>query len=357
MKQVVKGESALQTVMLKEIGEQPDVVKLTLESLPLQVAGVAKVIAERGIRTVCIAARGTSDHVAIYAKYLLEIRNGMMVALAAPSVITLYGSHPYFDAKTMVIGISQSGAGPDVVAVCEEARRMGATTMAITNTANSQLAECVEFPIVTPAGAELSVAATKTYTTGMAVVALLSDILSGDFDLHRPELSAVPAAMRQVLSLGPSIQRIAEKLTAITTCVVLGRGYNQCTAQEIALKLMETCQIGARAFSAADFLHGPVSLARHRLACLMIAPSGLAYESVMSLARRLREQDALVIGMTDNAEFAAVCDEGVMLPQVPEWLSPITCVVAGQLLANALASEKGLNPDSPLGLSKVTMTI
>jgi len=343
--------------MLDEIREQPEIVRNVIDTQYRSVEALRDAMVKRNIRFAYVAARGTSDNVANYAKYVLEIEHGIPIALAAPSVFTIYDAVPHLDEHALVLGISQSGAGPDVLAVVKHARETGALTACITNEADSPLAQTAEFPLVTPAGKELSVAATKTYTSALAMVALLSITLSEDHPEKLEHLRRAADTMEMTLDLDDAIHKIVRRYKDITNCVVIGRGYNHCTALEIALKLTETCYIGAKSFSAADFLHGPVALVDSGYPCLLIAPDGKAFPTMQELADALRPRHPALIEFAHNANFLAGSETAIRIPgSIPEWLSPLVYIVAGQLFAHWLAVAKDLDPDRPRGLTKITKT-
>jgi glucosamine--fructose-6-phosphate aminotransferase (isomerizing) len=345
------------SVMMEEIRQQPNIVRKTIETEFHRVDELRDAIIKHDIRFAYIAARGTSDNVAHYAKYVLEIEHGIPVALAAPSVFTLYNAVPHLDEHALVIGISQSGSGPDVIAVLERARTTGALTACITNEAESDLAKACEYPLVTPAGPEKCIAATKTYTAALAMIALLSTSL----DNNRPErlehLWRTADIMQQTLELDDAIRQLVERYEHMTNCVVICRGYNHCTALEVALKLTETSYVGAKSFSAADFLHGPVAQVDEGFPVLLFAPDGKAYKPMMELAAALKNRHPDVIAFAHDLDFLAGSETAIRIPgSVPEWLSPLVYVVAGQLFANWLSIAKNLDPDHPRGLTKITKT-
>lgn len=343
--------------MLDEIRQQPDIIRNLITNEFPRVEALSAAIKSRDIRFAYIAARGTSDNVAHYAKYVLEIEHGIPIALAAPSVFTIYDAIPHLDERALVLGISQSGSGPDVLAVCDRARKTGALTACITNDASSQLAQSVEYPLITPAGPEISVAATKTYTSALAVVALLSTALAADKPDRLAELRRSADQIQATLALDETINALVQRYKDMESCVVIGRGYNHCTASEVALKLTETCLIGAKSFSAADFMHGPIALVHRGYPVILIAPDGKGYDTMQELSEKLRPIHPAVISFAHDPGFLAGSETAIRLPgATPEWLSPLVYVVAGQLFAHWLAVAKGYDPDHPRGLAKVTKT-
>ncbi len=338
-----------------EILEQPAAAERQLaSSLPAIDALVARLRADP-IDHVVIAARGTSDHAAIYAQYLLGTVHRLPVALATPSILSLYGVVPRF-ARALVVGISQSGASPDIVGVIEAGRSQGVPTLAITNDADSPLAAAAEFVIDLAAEPERAVAATKTYTTSLLAIARLSAELLDEAD-SRAAVAAVPAAIAAALAVEPDVERIAAELAPGDRCVVLGRGYEYATAREWALKLKELARVFADPYSTADFQHGPIALVEPGVPVLAVVPEGVASAGVVELLTRLRDRGADVLVLSDSATIRAVGSRSIALPpNVPEWLRPIVSIVPGQLYAYHLTRARGLDPEAPRNLSKVTLT-
>jgi glucosamine--fructose-6-phosphate aminotransferase (isomerizing) len=277
------------------------------------------------------------------------------VALATPSLFTLYRTPPRLR-DALVFGISQSGQSPDIVAVVEEGRRQGALTVAVTNTPASPLAQAAEHVLPLDAGEERAVAATKTYTAQLAALALLSAHVANDRE-QLEELERLPGAVAETLALEPGIAQAAQRYAHADECVVLGRGYNYATAFEIALKLKELTYIVAEPYSSADFRHGPVAIVERGFPVIVIAPSGAVYDDMVGLTRDLAARQADIIAISTEQEPLQLARLPLGLPvALPEWLSPLTCVVPGQLLALHITLAKGYDPDHPRGLTKVTET-
>jgi glucosamine--fructose-6-phosphate aminotransferase (isomerizing) len=337
-----------------ELEEGPRTVERLLAGTAGSIEGVARAMRSRTIDLVVIAARGTSDHAAIYAQYILGARNGLPVALAAPSLASLYRT-PIRLQNALVLGISQSGRSPDVVAVLEDARRQGALTVGITNDPTSDLAGAADHVVELEAGPERAVAATKTYLAEVAVIALLSAALSGDAR-SRSELAALPGALRAALTVEPEIERLAREWAPEDRCIVLARGFQYATAREWALKLKELAYVLADPYSAADFQHGPIALVEAGVPVLAVATTGPALEGMTALLRRMREARARLLVLSDDPGVVALGD-GVLLPAgVPEWLAPLVAIIPAQLFAYHLARARGLDPEAPRSLSKVTLT-
>jgi glucosamine--fructose-6-phosphate aminotransferase (isomerizing) len=339
----------------QEIHEQPEALARLLAQGRESVEAAARRIADFDPQWVVIAARGTSDNAARYAKYLFGAHNRMSVGLAVPSLHTLYDAPPRLD-RALTIGISQSGRSPDIVSVVEEARRQGGAAICISNDSDSPLAQVAEHCIPLLAGEEKSVAATKTYTTSLLSLAMLSTAMKRD-EGRWDALRAIPGAVRKVLEANPMLFELTRSFSEHAQFLVLGRGFNYCTAFEIALKIKETSYAIAEPYSSADLLHGPVAMVDESMPIILVAPSGRTIEGVSELLDLFESRGAPVIAISDRSEVLLRAHTTLRLPAgVPEWLSPIVSVVPGQLWAKTLATAKGLDPDRPRGLSKVTLT-
>jgi glucosamine--fructose-6-phosphate aminotransferase (isomerizing) len=339
---------------LSEIAESPAVAARLLESAWPVVEAVARDARHRDIRLALIAARGTSDHAAIYAQYVLGGRNRLPVALAAPSLSSLYDTPPRLD-SALVIGISQSGRSPDIVAVLADARRQGGLTLAVTNDAASDLASTAEHVLDLGAGPELGVAATKTYTSSLLAIAMLSAAMDDDAAARR-ELDTLPDALGAALASEAQVAACAADRAADDQCAVLGRGYHYATAREWALKVKELGYVLADPYSAADFQHGPIALVEPGYPILAIATTGPAQPEMLALLERLRAAGARLLVASDDPRALATGDAVPLDPAVPEWLAPIPAIVPGQLYAVHLAVARGQDPERPRNLSKVTLT-
>lgn len=320
-----------------EIAEQPQVAARMLAADEAETAGRRiKAAAPNGL---VIAARGSSDNAALYAKYLFGVRNRMLVSLAAPSLFTRYGTPPRLDAQC-VIGISQSGQSPDVVAVVEEGRRQGCVTVAITNEPSSRLATAAELVVPLEAGPETSVPASKTYTASLLALALISHGMDPGPDFETA-LGRVPAAVDEALSAEQELATLAPRLNS-QRAVVLGRGFNFSTAEEVALKLSETSYVLARAWSISDFEHGPIAILESGLPVVLVDGGGTLEGEIRELRGRLSGMGSDVVDLVDRS--------------LPEELTPISLAVKGQLLAHHVAAARGIDPDRPRAIRKVTRT-
>ncbi|HKW06208.1 MAG TPA: SIS domain-containing protein [Candidatus Dormibacteraeota bacterium] len=323
-----------------EIAEQVEVASRLLDRGPDTAARIADRIRDASSRGFVIAARGSSDNAALYAKYLFGVRNRALVALAAPSLFTHYSRPPKLDGQC-VIGISQSGESPDVIAVIEGAREQGCATVAITNATTSKLARTAELVLPMEAGPELSVPASKTYTASLLAMAMLSQALDPDPDFEAA-LTTVPAAIARTLERDDELAALVPPLLG-PRAVVLGRGFNFSTAEEIALKLSETSYVLARAWSVADFEHGPIAIMEAGLPVLLVDGGGLVASDLESIRSRLESRGCSVLHLFD-------------VSGLPEELTPIPLAVLGQLLAHQVATARGFDPDRPRAIQKVTRT-
>lgn len=334
--------------MLDEIAEQPDVIGRLLDSNTEALGAIAD--QARRSTHVIVAARGTSDNAALYAQYVWGARNRLSVGLATPALFGPLASPPNLT-DAYVVGISQSGESPDLVEVLAEASRQGRPTLAITNSPGSPLAASAEVVVDIAAGAETAVAATKTYSAQLAAVALCSQALAGE---GTGPLAGLPAAMAEALAGCDEARSSALALADADRCVVIGRGFHHATAFEWALKLQELTYLLAQPFSAADFLHGPVAVVEEGFPVLVVATSGATYGELRAMATDMAARGAHVVTVTDIADTPG--NQVISVPVVEPWLSPIVVAPALQHFAHSLAVARGLDPDTPRGLTKVTRT-
>jgi glutamine---fructose-6-phosphate transaminase (isomerizing) len=343
------------TAMEDEIREQAAIVaRLAAGGEPFRAA--AREARDAGARFVLYAARGTSDNAAVYGKYLATILAGMPAGLAVPSAATLYGARIDFR-DCLVVGISQSGETPDVAEYLAAARAGGAYTLAVTNDAGSLLAGAAHRVLATGAGVERAVAATKTYTSQLAALTAFWAAWLDDREMATTLAAEVPAAMEAALATEDAVRAVAARLSHAERVIVAGRGFNYATALETALKIKETCYVAAMPFSAADLLHGPIAMVEPQYPVLLFAPDGAAQDGMLALQEELRTRGAETYVVTGATTAVAGATGVVALPRsLPEALSPLAAVVPGQLLALHLSLARGLDPDRPRGLTKVTRT-
>jgi glucosamine--fructose-6-phosphate aminotransferase (isomerizing) len=339
-----------------EILEQPEIAARFLENQAEPIEAIAASLRARPVRQIVIAARGTSDHAALYAQYVLGIRHSLSVALGTPSIVSLYGALPDV-VDSLVIGISQSGASPDIVAVLAAARAQGASTVAITNEPDSVLAAAADRTIDLGAGPERAIAATKTYTTELLAIALLSAALADD-PADRAAVAELPDTLARALAVEPEIERIAAAQASVDRALVIARGFEYATAREWALKLKELARVFADPYSSADFQHGPLTLVEAGVPVLAVVRAGPPEADLVALLGHLREDlDAQLMVVSDRPAALQLATWPVALPSgTPEWLGPIVSIVPGQLHALHLTRARGLDPELPRNLLKVTRT-
>ncbi len=301
------------------------------------------------LRGTIIVARGSSDYAAVFGRYLIEAATGHPVALAAPSLTTLYDVHTDLQGW-LAIGVSQSGRTPEIVSVLERFRAGGAHTVAVTNESPSDLAAVAHVTVELGAGDERAIPATKTFTAQLAAFALIAEAWGTPAWTAQDWAQVAPAVDRVLADRGPAV-RAAEAVGDAGAMVCVGRGYLTAVALEAALKLREAAGLMAEGWSAADFRHGPIAAARQGLPVLAISARGPAAGDVHELSDRLGREGAVVLELSDR-EHAALS-----LPAAPaEPLAAIPAAVRAQQLALAVALRRGADPDSPSGLSKVTPT-
>jgi glucosamine--fructose-6-phosphate aminotransferase (isomerizing) len=351
--------------LIEEIREQPAAVLRLLDSQREHVGRIGAALAVRDPLLIVVAARGSSDHAAIYAQYVFGALHRLPVALATPALTSLYGVAPRME-RAVVVGISQSGQSPDVVGVLEAARGQGAPTVAITNAPASELASAAEHVIDIGAGPERATAATKTYTSSLVAVAMLADALAvgrrdalgGDDAGRSAALDAVPTAMETALASEPSVESVARAWASQDNCIVLGRGFEYATAREWALKLKELAQVAADPYSAADFQHGPLALVEPGYPILAVAPSGVPNASMRVLLHRLRgDYHVDLVVISDDPGTRDLGTASLELPGgTAEWTQPVVSILPAQLFAYHVTAARGLDTESPRWISKVTLT-
>ena len=343
--------------MIEEIRQQPAALERTLTSERRRVESFKRSVEKRRPRLIVLAARGTSDNAALFGRYLLEITTGIPVSLAAPSIATLYEAKmDYRDA--LVVAISQSGESTDTNLVLERARQQGALTLGITNEKSSSLARLAEHVFLVHAGKERSVAATKTYTGQILMLYLLAYALGAAVRI--PDLERLPQVVEEALRLEPAVRTLSERYRFMRHAVVVGRGLNYANAFEFALKMMETCYVVAERFSSADFLHGPIALVEPSFPVFAFAPLDVTWPSMDQTLAKLQGLQAEIVAVTDPANHAVDgrATKVIRLPRpVPAVLTAIPYIVPAQLFAACLAEQKGLDPDAPRTLHKVTLTL
>ncbi|MGA3221002.1 MAG: SIS domain-containing protein [Acidimicrobiales bacterium] len=336
-------------LMAGEMAEQPDVLARLVDRAA-EVRSTGAGVVPDDLAACAIVARGSSDHAALLGQYLLEVATGRPVALASPSLQTLYRA-PVDYRGVLVVGVSQSGATSEIVEVVAALRAAGARTIAITNDPDSPLAEAAGRVVDLGAGPELAVPATKTVTATLLAFVLLAEGLSGRSLVSTSALVDLPGHIADVLADEASVARAAARLTEAGQLVAVARGYLLAAARETALKLRETSGILAEGWSAADLRHGPVAAIDARVPVISVRAAGPAAADTERLESELAARGANVLRVNDRA------DADLPLPAgVPEPLANIGAVVRGQHLARLVSLGRGIDPDQPLGLNKVTQS-
>jgi glutamine---fructose-6-phosphate transaminase (isomerizing) len=337
---------------LAEIREQPAALRRLLEHRA-QFADVAAHLRPGPVRMV---AHGSSDNAASYGVYAFGLLAGQTALRDSISLTVYYGAKLDFASST-VIALSQSGRTPDVLEYVTRARRAGAFTVGVTNDPQSALADAADAVLPLAAGAELAVAATKTYLNTLASLALLAAELCGRGDEVAAGLEGVAEALeRELPVLERAAASIAVPFASVGRMFAIGRGPEFATAREIALKLLETCQIAAEPLTATDLAHGPVAALDPLFPVWAVATDDETLDVVVEAAARVREAGATLIASGPAAQAIADAQYRLPVPRPPmALLAPLLSVVAGQLFASAVARAKGLDPDRPRGLSKVTL--
>jgi glucosamine--fructose-6-phosphate aminotransferase (isomerizing) len=341
------------SLMLQEIAEQPAVLERTIQAEQAKLAKLGDFLRKKELDFVVLVARGSSDNACQLGRYLIEITNGIPVSLSAPSVYTLYKAKLNLQ-RALVIGVSQSGEGDDINQVLESAKNSGAFTLGITNESDSTMAKIADETLLIHAGREKSVAATKTYTGQMLHFYMLASQLAD----KKIAFEKIPQFCEQVLQLKSKVEELVQRYVFMENCVVVGRGVNYGNSYELALKLMETCYVVAERFSSADFFHGPLAIIERRFPVILFAPAGVTKQSNIDLLKRLQELHADSLAITNDEEIAGLSSRALLMPkEIDDFLSPIPNIIPAQLFAALLSEAKGINPDAPRSLSKVTKTV
>jgi glucosamine--fructose-6-phosphate aminotransferase (isomerizing) len=334
--------------MAAEMAEQPAVLERLVRRRQSITSSIGALLPDHLCGTVLLA-RGSSDTAALYGRYLFEMASGRPVALASPSLHTLYRA-PADHRGYLAIGISQSGRTPEVVSVLERMRGTGARTVAIVNAADSPLGGVADVIIDLSAGGEIAIPATKTFTATLVALALVAAAM-GQLPWSDRDLMALPEHVAHVLDDHARAETVARRLEGATHVLAVARGPLLAAASETALKIRETSAIFAEAFSAADIRHGPIAAMTPDVPVFAFSAPGPAAADVAALCAELRARSATVtvISPEPGADLS--------LPAaVPEALQPVTAAVRGQQIALYAALARNLDPDSPTGLTKVTLT-
>ncbi|HHY64397.1 MAG TPA: SIS domain-containing protein [Clostridiaceae bacterium] len=343
------------THMWQEILQEPKVIESCLSLNQKTISAITARLEEKPVSNVIIAARGTSDHAGVYGKYLIEVKKGIPVALAAPSVFTLYGKNVNM-ADSLVIAISQSGQAADALEVIKSARKQGAATVAITNTEDSPLAMMAEFHLFCGAGKEQSVAATKTFMAQIYLLAQLVAAWCGD-EGFKKDLAQIPSLLIKTLESADQIKNVVNYYLFMEECFILARGMNYPIALEAALKIQETSYVRAKGYATSDFHHGPFAMVGENMPVIVYAPRGESLKDNREILEKLRKAGADILVVSNDPETLAMGDRSIRICDVEnDLITPFVNAMVAQIFACNLSVLKGLNPDAPRGLSKVTYT-
>ena len=342
--------------LLSEILEQPQRLSDLLVQQRQTTEEIARVIHTYQVEYVFLAARGSSDNAGRYASYLWGAHNRLPVALATPSLFTYYKAPPLLK-NALVVGISQSGQSPDILAVMEEGKRQNCLTLAITNSPTSPLGQMADVTLDILSGPEIAVAATKTYTAQLMAIAMLSVALAGETKLWAV-LEKVPGWISTTLNQSNEIAQASQRYRNMHQCVVLGRGYNYATAYEWALKMKELAYIMAEPYSSADFQHGPIALIESGFPVMAVAPRGKVLASMKQALLHLRNDfGAELTLISDAPDMLDLAQIRFPLPKgIPEWLTPLVSIIPAQLFTYHLTQIKGFDTETPRSIHKVTET-
>ncbi len=342
------------TYMWQEILEQSDVLRRCYGANREIVKTIAFEVIERRVRFIYYAARGASNNAGHFGKHCFETLAGLPCASASASVLTLYGGKLDLS-SSLVIALSQSGKAEDALEVIRLGNAQGALTLAITNDPDSILAKEAKFHLSLECGAKKAVSATKTFTAEAFLLLLLAIEFGGDEALL-PLLSEIPEKMAQVMQ-NDTIRQKSERFRFMDSCFVLGRGPSWPAAQELALKIQEMTYASAKAFPISDFAHGPIAMVENNTPVFVLAPSGPAFPGAVDMIKRLNELGAEVVVISGNPEALALSPYAIKIPDAKnDLVSFFELAVFGQMFASSLSLAKGLDPDAPRGLRKVTIT-
>lgn len=341
--------------MENEIWQQSTVLKACIDYNLKTFAKISQAINTKKITNVVIAARGSSNHAANYFKYVFESLAKIPVSLAAPGINTIYNSQLDLS-SSLVIGVSQSGMAADVMAVLDNGKASGALTLSVTNNPDSKMAKMTDYHLYCNAGEEKSVAATKTYTAQMCILGFLAAYHSQNQQVQQ-ELTQVADNLSKIYDLKPQIQSLAQKYKDLKSLIVIARGTNYAIAQEAALKIQETTYINARSCAASDFHHGPIAVVDQDSTVLLIAPAGNSQKDMLDIKQKLIDAKAKIIVFTNQKDLAQDTHDSIVYDlQGSDYVTPFYNVIIAQIWACSISLAKGLNPDAPRGLQKITIT-
>ena len=341
------------SIMYDEILTEPSVIRQAIRANEEKVEEIAAEVKKRGIRNITIIGRGTSDNAGLCFKYFEEILAGLPAGTAHPSVTTMYGANVDYSGH-LFVAISQSGKSIDTLAVLTQANKQGALTVAITNDKESPLAKAGKFHLDLSAGEERSIASAKSYIAELTVLYMLAIALSGKPMM--PVIYTLPKRVEDALELLPAITEAAEQTKDLNNFIILSRGVMQGVGKELQLKLNECTYTFAQFYGTNDFMHGPYALVEEGVNVIILAPDGECSENFRDIATRLQLLNANVLTFSDNQEILNLATYGVKMPTMDNLSCTVAYSVAMHLFAIERAKQKGINPDAPRNLKKVTIT-
>ena len=341
------------SIMFDEILTEPEVIKNAIHANEKKVTDIASEVKKRKIKNITIIGRGTSDNAGLCFKYFAEILSGIPSGTAHPSVTTMYGANVDYS-DHLFVAISQSGRSIDTLAVLSQANKQGALTVAITNDAASPLARAGKYHLDLSAGVEKSIASAKSYIAELTVLYMLAIALSDKPMM--PVVREFPKRVEEAISLLPAIEEAAEKVKDLDHFIILSRGVMQGVGKELMLKLNECAYTFAQFYGTNDFMHGPYALVEEGVNVIILAPSGECSENFRDIATRLQLLNANVLTFSDDQEVLNLATNGVKMPTMDMMSCTVAYSVAMHLFTIELAKQKGLNPDAPRNLKKVTIT-
>jgi glucosamine--fructose-6-phosphate aminotransferase (isomerizing) len=342
-------------IFLSEIYEQPRALRRLLEHQD-EFESIGRLLSERGKSLVRLVGHGSSDNAASYGVYAFGLLPGWTAVRDSISLTVYYGARLDLSGS-VVVALSQSGRTPDVVEYVRRARRMGALTVALTNEPGSELGSSADAVVELRAGPERGVAATKTYINELAALALMAGAAAGRGTVVAQDVRRVAGLLEETIALlQERVATVALPFAFISRMFVVGRGVEFATAREVALKLTETCRVAAEPFTATDLVHGPVAALDQQFPVWFIASPDESLPAVVDAAARAKATGATLVASGSAASEITGADYLLSVPEAPQpVLAPLLSVVPGQLFAAALARAKGLDPDRPAGLDKVTL--
>ncbi len=338
------------SLMLNESLSAPNALNTLVSSNKKVLDALRHALAKRKIAFVTTVARGTSNNAANFFKHIYELKTGVMVAKYNHSVTTIAERTTKLQ-DSLCIGISQSGMGDDAISVMKMAKSQGALTVAVTNNTSSPLARLCDYHLFLNCGAEESVAATKTYTMQIACMILLTKVLANE---NISNLDDIALNLNNYIQDMQPTRALAHSIKDINNMIILSRGETLPIAEELSLKLLETCYKLSRCYSVAEFAHGPYALIEEGREVILLAPKGIYKNDFVNITKRLKKDGAYLIAITDIDEVSNLADKSINVPYTID--NPFYYILTLQVLAATMAETLGLNPDKPRGLQKVTRT-